>query len=146
MDQDHTILLLLDNLKLTLDNIVTCKQNYKFLPEYHKYFELDTFIKDIPNSSKGDLSVGSKISKGTLLQAVDNLYMKLSVHQNSLLGNLGNCIIDQFVKAEIMTRTKTKIGKKKHLNVIKVEYNDLTIFYGREFPRISIIIENLALR
>jgi hypothetical protein len=36
-----------------------------------------------------------------------------------------------------MTRTKTKIGKKKHLNVIKVEYNDLTIFYGREFPRIS---------
>jgi hypothetical protein len=36
-----------------------------------------------------------------------------------------------------MTRTKTKIGKKKHLNVIKVDFTDLTIFYSREFPRIS---------
>jgi hypothetical protein len=63
--------------------------------------------------------------------------MKLRVHQNPLFGNLGNCIIDPFIKAEIMTKTKMKIGKKKTINVIKVEYTDLTIFYNRDFPRIS---------
>jgi len=146
LDTDHTKMILLDNLKLTLDNIASCPQNYKFLPEYHKYFELDHFIKDI-KTSEGDLSVG-KISKGTLLQAIDNIYMKLRLHQTELLGDLGNCIITQFIKAKILKQSTKIIRKKpfKKLNVITVDYTDLTIFYSREFPRISNIIEILALK
>jgi hypothetical protein len=74
--------------------------------------------------------------------------MKLRLHQNELLGDLGNCIITQFIKAKILKQTTKIIRKKpfKKLNVITVDYTDLTIFYSREFPRISIIIEILELK
>ena len=97
MTKTHVIMILLDNLNLTLNNISECKKNYVFLHEYYKYFRLNT---------------GSV----TFLLDVQNLHLKLRGYQNPLMGHLGSCIIAQFIKAEIMTKTtktvKTRNGFK----------------------------------
>jgi hypothetical protein len=117
LTHEHVTMILLDNLRLTLNNISECPKNYIFLQEYHKYFRLNT-------------------TSGIFLQDVQNLHLKLRCYQNPLFGQLGSCIIDQFIKAKIMKKN-TKVVKKKKLNILTINYTDLTIFYNRNFPRIS---------
>lgn len=115
MHSDFLKMLILDSCLQALKTINQCKNTYKYLKEYHELFNLkdSTFIVQIHNLEN-------------ILQSKIQLYY----------SRIGEDVLSVFITKDVVTK---KIIKKKNktISYIIINSRDFTIYYNRDFPRIS---------